>query len=127
MKNASKELLQGSHTRSISISTPSTGGIMKFAKKQLTCIGCKTLLSNSDRTLCSNCKGREAELYCKSVSQVSELEQLFGRLWTQCQECQGSLHQDVLCTSRDCPIFYRRKKAQKEMAGAKTQLDRWSF
>lgn len=23
---------------------------------------------------------------------------LFGRLWTQCQECQGSLHQDVLCT-----------------------------
>jgi hypothetical protein len=21
---------------------------------------------------------------------------------------QGSLHQDVLCTSRDCPIFYRR-------------------
>lgn len=29
---------------------------------------------------------------------VSELEKLFGRLWTQCQECQGSLHQDVLCT-----------------------------
>ena len=23
---------------------------------------------------------------------------------------QGSLHQDVLCTSKDCPIFYRRKK-----------------
>ncbi|KAJ6737291.1 DNA polymerase CATALYTIC SUBUNIT [Salix viminalis] len=127
LKNASKELLQGSHTRSISISTPSTGGIMKFAKKQLTCIGCKTLLSNSDQTLCSNCKGREAELYCKSVSQVSELEQIFGRLWTQCQECQGSLHQDVLCTSRDCPIFYRRKKAQKDMAEAKRQLDRWSF
>ncbi|CAK7354808.1 unnamed protein product [Dovyalis caffra] len=44
LKNASKELLQGSHTRSISISTPSTGGIAKYAKKQLTCIGCKTLL-----------------------------------------------------------------------------------
>lgn len=134
---------------------------------------------------------------------VSELEKLFGRLWTQCQECQGSLHQDVLCTrwsftfaftsfpspmeyfntivrgwnrllpepsiacdvlymlvqwcpidglsswthstcfvlplmwflfvlavcfvSRDCPIFYRRKKAQKDMAEAKVQLDRWSF
>ncbi|KAI5672300.1 hypothetical protein M9H77_12664 [Catharanthus roseus] len=80
LKNASKELLQGSHTRSISISTP----------------------SNS----------------------VSELEKLFGRLWTQCQECQGSLHQDVLCTSRDCPIFYRRKKAQKDMAEAKLQLER---
>jgi hypothetical protein len=90
--------------------------------------------SDKDRTLCSHCKGREAELYCKTVANgrhffkcfnhvpndficipeepsdlllatmnyrvvaVSELEMLFGRLWTQCQECQGSLHQDVLCT-----------------------------
>ncbi|XP_068330245.1 DNA polymerase delta catalytic subunit [Pyrus communis] len=127
LKNASKELLHGSHTRSISISTPANSGIMRFAKKQLTCVGCKALLSKADRTLCSHCKGREAELYCKTVTHVSELEMLFGRLWTQCQECQGSLHQDVLCTSRDCPIFYRRKKAQKDMAEAKVQLDRWSF
>ncbi|XP_021899855.1 LOW QUALITY PROTEIN: DNA polymerase delta catalytic subunit [Carica papaya] len=127
LKNASKELLHGSHTRSISISTPSNSGIMKFAKKQLSCIGCKALISNADQTLCSHCKGREAELYCKTVSQVSELEELFGKLWTQCQECQGSLHQDVLCTSRDCPIFYRRKKAQKDMAETKRQLDRWNL
>uniref|UniRef100_A0A1J3F193 DNA polymerase n=2 Tax=Noccaea caerulescens TaxID=107243 RepID=A0A1J3F193_NOCCA len=125
LKNASKELLHGSHTRSISITTPSNSGIMKFAKKQLSCVGCKVPISNG--TLCSRCKGREAELYCKNVSQVSDLEELFGRLWTQCQECQGSLHQDVLCTSRDCPIFYRRMKAQKDMAVAKQQLDRWSF
>ncbi|XP_041004890.1 DNA polymerase delta catalytic subunit isoform X2 [Juglans microcarpa x Juglans regia] len=127
LKNASRELLHGSHTRSISISTPSNSGIMKFAKKQLSCIGCKALISNNDRILCSHCKGREAELYCKTVAHVSELEMLFGRLWTQCQECQGSLHQDVLCTSRDCPIFYRRKKAQKDMAEAKLQLERWNF
>lgn len=44
LKNASKELLHGSHTRSISISTPANSGILKFAKKQLTCIGCKALL-----------------------------------------------------------------------------------
>lgn len=127
MKNASKELLHGSHTRAVSISTPSNSGIMKFAKKQLTCLGCKALIGNGGQTLCSHCKGREAELYCKTVANVSDLEMLFGRLWTQCQECQGSLHQDVLCTSRDCPIFYRRKKAQKDMAEARTQLDRWNF
>ncbi|CAA7034877.1 unnamed protein product [Microthlaspi erraticum] len=127
LKNASKELLQGSHMRSISIATPSINeGIMKYAKKQLSCVGCKSLISNG-KTLCSGCKGREAELYCKNVSQVSDLEELFGRLWTQCQECQGSLHQDVLCTSRDCPIFYRRMKAQKDMAVAKQQLERWNF
>lgn len=33
----------------------------------------------------------------------------------------------VLRHSRDCPIFYRRKKAQKDMAEAKAQLDRWNF
>uniref|UniRef100_A0A803KN93 DNA polymerase n=1 Tax=Chenopodium quinoa TaxID=63459 RepID=A0A803KN93_CHEQI len=137
LKNASRELLHGSHTRSISISTPSNSGIMKFAKKQLTCIGCKAVISGSNKTLCSHCKGREAELYCKTVANVSDFETLFGKLWTQCQECQGSLHQDVLCTryysiphivfsfsfSRDCPIFYRRKKAQKDMGEAKLQLD----
>ncbi|XP_023636370.1 DNA polymerase delta catalytic subunit isoform X2 [Capsella rubella] len=125
LKNASKELLHGSHTRSISITTPSNSGIMKFAKKQLSCVGCKVPISNG--TLCASCKGREAELYCKNVSHVADLEEVFGRLWTQCQECQGSLHQDVLCTSRDCPIFYRRMKAQKDMAVARQQLDRWSF
>ncbi|KAE8733567.1 DNA polymerase delta catalytic subunit [Hibiscus syriacus] len=93
LKNASKELLHGSHTRSISISTPSNSGIMKFAKKQLSCIGCKALISNADQTLCLHCKGREAEHYYKTVSQVSELEELFGRLWTQCQECQAGIVQ----------------------------------
>ncbi|XP_078157061.1 DNA polymerase delta subunit 1 [Carex rostrata] len=127
LKNASRELLHGSHTRAVSISTPSNSGIMKFAKKQLTCLGCKAVISGANQTLCSHCKGREAELYCKTVANVSELESLFGRLWTQCQDCQGSLHQDVLCTSRDCPIFYRRRKAQKDMAEAKLQLDRWNF
>lgn len=49
-----------------------------------------------------------------------------GALWTQCQRCQGSLHQDVLCTSRDCPIFYRRKKIQKELHEAHTTLARFN-
>ena len=43
------------------------------------------------------------------------MQQHFSRLWTQCQRCQGSLHQEVLCTSRDCPIFYRRRKAHKDL------------
>ncbi|CAB4270146.1 unnamed protein product [Prunus armeniaca] len=117
LKNASKELLHGSHTRSISISTPSNSGIMKFAKKQLTCVGCKALISNTDRTLCSHCKGREAELYCKTVAHVSELETLFGRLWTQCQECQGSLHQDVLCTSKKPERTRREEREVKRGRG----------
>jgi len=104
-----------------------TGGVINF---------CCTWFRKDHHTVCSHCKGREAELYCKTVSRgrasvasfctiwngfgcvqdgysyflmhkshktsvvvvVSELETLFGKLWTQCQECQGSLHQDILCT-----------------------------
>lgn len=52
------------------------------------------------------------EIYARGLAAVNDLEGAFSALWTQCQRCQGSLHQDVLCTSRDCPIFYRRKKAR---------------
>nr|O48901.1 RecName: Full=DNA polymerase delta catalytic subunit [Glycine max]AAC18443.1 DNA polymerase delta [Glycine max] len=45
LKNASKELLHGSHTRSISISTPSNSGILRFAKKQLPALVVKLYLA----------------------------------------------------------------------------------
>ena len=31
------------------------------------------------------------------MHEVRELESVFAAAWTQCQRCQGSLHQDVLC------------------------------
>ena len=68
---------------------------------------------------------QEAELYQRSLANVNQLENQFAALWTQCQRCQGSLHQDVLCTSRDCPIFYRRKKVQKDLSESHTQLKRY--
>jgi hypothetical protein len=33
--------------------------------------------------------------------------------------------QDVLCTSKDCPIFYMRKKAQKDVEDAVNTLERF--
>ena len=68
---------------------------------------------------------QESSVYFKALSTVNDLENSFARLWTQCQRCQGSLHQDVLCTSRDCPIFYRRKKTQKDLGEAHTILARF--
>ena len=61
----------------------------------------------------------------KTLSQFNDMEARFSRLWTQCQRCQGSLHQDVLCTSRDCPIFYMRKKIQKDATDASQVLKRF--
>jgi len=128
MKNTS-ELFHGEHTRKVSISTPSAmaGGIMAFAVKAVTCMGCKSVISAADlkesKTLCRHCRGRTAEVYSGTVKRVSALESDFHKLWSQCQRCQGSLHQEVLCTSRDCPIFYRRKKTQKELEAQRKKVE----
>eukprot|EP01136_Pigoraptor_vietnamica_P002188 Opistho-1_new@29803 len=111
-----QNLLNGDHTRTIAVATPTIGGLMKFTKKVEKCIGCKVPLQNNESAVCKHCRERESELYQKEVASLSALEERFSRLWTQCQRCQGSLHEDVLCTSRDCPIFYMRKKVQKDVA-----------
>lgn len=139
-------IVSGDHTRTIQIATPTNNnGLMKFAVKTVTCLGCKTKLvgSNSiksmcfsrrilmmltfleDGAICKNCRPRTGELYQKQVSIVSAYQVRFSRLWTQCQRCQGSLHQDVLCESKDCPIFYMRKKAQKDVEDASGVLERF--
>jgi DNA polymerase delta subunit 1 len=82
-------------------------------------------LDNS--AVCKHCRSRVGELYQKQLSSVNDLEIRFSRLWTQCQRCQGSLHQDVLCTSKDCPIFYMRKKVQKDMQDSAGALNRFNY
>lgn len=126
----------GDHTRNISVPTPSnaSGGIMRFAKVRLSCLACKAPLPDKpaggdakgcNSSLCAQCRSQEAEIFSRTLGTVTELEAQFGALWTQCQRCQGSLHQDVLCTSRDCPIFYRRKKVAKDLGEAQASLARF--
>lgn len=121
-------LLAGDHTRSISVAAPTMGGLMKFAKKTQTCMGCKKPLVGKQEAygaVCEDCRPRIGELYTRQVKKVGELEVRFGRLWTQCQRCQGSMHTEVLCQSRDCPIFYMRMKARKEVEEGVRELARF--
>ncbi|KAL7273564.1 DNA-directed DNA polymerase delta [Rhizina undulata] len=121
-------LLTGDHTRTIQVSAPTVGGLMKFAKKTQMCMGCKTPLTKKGETegaVCENCRPRFGELYQKTLHKVSELEVKFGRLWTQCQRCQGSVHCEVICSSKDCPIFYMRMKARKDIEDAGKELKRF--
>jgi DNA polymerase delta subunit 1 len=122
------QLLTGEHTRSIAVAAPTLGGLMKFTKKTQTCMGCKKPLVGKDEmegAVCVNCRPRLGELYTKTLTKVSDLEVRFGRLWTQCQRCQGSLHCEVICSSRDCPIFYMRMKAKKDVEDSERELSRF--
>lgn len=83
--------VSGDHTRTIQIATPTVGGLMKFAVKTVTCLGCKTALrpNNSVKgttsplpllllyfsarcfqggAVCNNCRPRLGVLYQKQVS-----------------------------------------------------------
>ncbi|KAI8807077.1 hypothetical protein BJ742DRAFT_748288 [Cladochytrium replicatum] len=121
-------LLTGDHTRSVQIAAPTTGGLMRFAVKVPTCLGCKVPLKpGGDPAVCPNCKPMVSKLYSRQLFSVNEISIRYSRLWTQCQRCQGSLHLDVICTSQDCPIFYMRKRAQKDLTEATVTLERFDY
>ena len=122
------QLLTGEHTRTISVAAPTNSGLMKFAKKTQTCMGCKKPLVSAeerDGAVCADDRPRFAELYQRQLTKVAELEVRFARLWTQCQRCQGSVHNSVICSARDCPIFYMRMKARKDVEDAGKELGRF--
>eukprot|EP01006_Ploeotia_vitrea_P059999 TRINITY_DN75127_c0_g1_i1.p1 TRINITY_DN75127_c0_g1~~TRINITY_DN75127_c0_g1_i1.p1 ORF type:complete len:1053 (+),score=125.84 TRINITY_DN75127_c0_g1_i1:30-3188(+) len=129
LDNPKAELLQGAHTRKVAVATPTkaVGGMMKFAQVKLTCLHCKgAITSASDsKATCESCADKEPMLYAKTLSKRNYYERQFSRVWTQCQRCQGSLQQEVLCTSRDCPVFYMRKKVQKDLKEQQQVLDRF--
>jgi DNA polymerase delta subunit 1 len=56
---------------------------------------------------------------------ASTLEEEFARLWTGCQRCSGTVTQDVLCSNSDCPAFYSRRRAQKDVEEAERVLSRF--
>jgi DNA polymerase delta subunit 1 len=126
-------LLSGDHTRTVCKPTPTAkaGGIMMFAVKKDKCMGCKTLIADADKVggspLCVNCHPREGEIYMSKLAEVNSHQTVFGQLWTECQRCQGSLHQDVICSNRDCPIFYKRKKVQLDLQSAQDSLDKFTW
>ena len=118
-------LLSGEHTRVLQVATSNVGALMKFAVKTVQCLGCRTPLKDQKAAVCMNCKPRETELYFEKVQRASEAEVEFSRLWTCCQRCQGSLAHDVLCSNQDCPIFFKRKRAQMDAEDANRIVQRF--
>ncbi|KDN38570.1 hypothetical protein K437DRAFT_259358 [Tilletiaria anomala UBC 951] len=127
MGSRSSSLLAGEHTRKVQVATSNVGSLMKFAVRTAQCLGCRTPLHKNMGTfpVCNNCLPRINEIYHDKMAKASSLEVEFARLWTCCQRCQGSLAQDVICSNKDCPIFFKRKRAQKDCEEAVKVLERF--
>jgi len=124
LDNPRSVFLTGEHTRQIIIPTPKAkvGAITSFAIVREACLGCKASLKPSEKTLCVYCLPNAPEIYQVYLNRVREKEMQFQRLWTQCQNCQGSMHQEVICAANDCPIFYMRTKVYKDLGEAQQSL-----
>ena len=120
-------LLEGDHTRRIHKATPTTGGLMKFAKVTQRCLGCRTTIASSaeDAALCAACKPNEAEFYLGKLAEVRRCEKLFWQTSVQCQRITGNVMKDVLGIARDSELYYMHKKAQKDLKEARETLARF--
>ncbi|XP_056636918.1 DNA polymerase delta catalytic subunit [Diorhabda sublineata] len=125
--NAESILLKGEHTRSKTMVTSKVGALAAFTKKKEVCVGCKSVLTKDYEleAVCGYCKPKESNIYQQELSHHRMLENRYASLFTECQRCQGSLFEEILCTSRDCPIFYIRKKVQIELETTKSKIARF--
>lgn len=64
--------------------------------------------------------------YIKRLYKLKSLQQEFGNLWTECQRCQGTVYQEIICSNADCPIFFRRSKVRKDLLEATKEMQRFT-
>lgn len=114
LKSGVKELLNGKHTRSLIVSTPSasSGGIMRFATTRSKCLGCKAPL-DSEKALCKHCQPNKAEIYLSHLEKscffcVFVFKGNLGQMiWkTHLEDCGRSVRRvkEVFCKKFCVPI-----------------------
>lgn len=113
-----EELLRGSHTR-VHVTAQSRGPMSMFLTKNVVCLGCKSVGS----ILCGQCRGDFLTHFMRLESSVEKKKITFSKCWVECQRCQSSLCNEVLCVNRDCPIFYMRTKVMKDLEGDIEKLE----
>ncbi|KAJ2721882.1 DNA-directed DNA polymerase delta [Coemansia sp. Benny D115] len=122
-------LFKGQHTRTIHVAAPTTGAMARFMVKTNSCLSCKTPLRGEyqHRAVCKHCEPKLPEIYMRNMDVMRELEMRYARLWTECQRCQGSINREVVCNNQDCPIFYMRKKSQKDAEDQTKIMERFDY
>jgi DNA polymerase delta subunit 1 len=118
-------LLEGEHTRHVKRAPMRTGSLMGFVQVMESCICGKAGVKAGEAPVCGQCRTRVTEVYQEKLRMFQWAEEQHSRLWTQCQRCQKSILSGNICTACDCPIFYRRKKAQLDLEDAHKALRRF--
>ena len=124
MNDVKKELFSGDHMNTKYVPKVKANSAMgKFVKVSETCLNCKVPVKQG--AVCDSCEKISRKVYLERKIETSKREREFVKLWTTCQSCQGSLMQEVICQNNDCPIFYKRFKAKKELEESRSVMIRF--
>lgn len=118
-------LLAGDHTRAIAVVTP-VNGMSRFLVKQDKCLGCRCLVPDK-RPLCDSCSTKGTSIYLEQLQKQKQIQREFHALQVNCQHCQGSLTNEVICSNRDCMKFYRSKRSQKDAQAMAETMARFEW
>jgi DNA polymerase delta subunit 1 len=124
-------LLEGEHTRHVKRAPVRTtgkataGSLMGFVQVLESCLCGKAPVKAGEPPVCAQCKTRITEVFQEKLKLYQYAEEQHSKLWTQCQRCQKSLLTPNICTAIDCPIFYRRKRAQLDLEDSYKALKRF--
>ena len=61
------------------------------------------------------------------MEELRYIQHKFSRLWTECQNCIGSMDDAVRCSAQDCPIFYMREKARLDLEEKTAIAERFDY
>ena len=97
---AESMLINGDHTRTKTQPTGKVGGLFAHVKKMPTCVGCKAVLRDANpKALCDHCMPKRCQIYTEKAARLKTTQRHFSRLWTECQNCAGTLQDEILCSS----------------------------
>jgi DNA polymerase delta subunit 1 len=129
---ANRLIRTGEHTRHIDrhIALQQDVGLGKFYTKNPMCKGCGVSLSYSmcaegslpANLLCRDCEPQRVDLVVEEQTKLREVEAAFHRMWTTCQECQGSRFSEIICSAQDCPIFFHRLTTRRDLDSTRKSL-----
>ena len=126
LSNAEMTLFSGEHTRikKSGVNAKHNTNLGSFLIVKKTCLNCKVVIKSG--VVCKNCKEKLRSIYIENRLEMNNKERAFADLWSQCQRCQGSILQDIICQNRDCPIFFRRFKVKKDLKAMKEIMERFN-
>ncbi|KAI5191424.1 DNA polymerase delta subunit 1 [Nematocida minor] len=86
-------------------------GIGSFFKKKKVCGICRS----GEYPVCKVCTRAYPEVIMRTYKKLYELQYKYYKVMGECQDMQESRHTPIVCSNRDCPVYYVRIELVKKI------------